>query len=258
MRKVRRKNELGLGTEIAPTALMNPSTHTVLGDVATHLLRIAAVALALAFVGGPVRLALCVAMFLALFTFAHDLSHRALGLHRRTNAALLAVAGALMLLSGRAMRRMHLLHHARPLAPCDIEGLGATRSLWGSFACGPATFVRLRREAWRRAAPYERRAQLGEHVATMLFAAAAFSGSLGTALSHYAFVALAMQLTASFWASYMAHHTPPWLARLAAAFAFARSPVLLSLAFHEEHHRHPGVPCHRLSAGLPARRAPGR
>lgn len=183
-------------------------------------------------------------LYFACFALAHDLAHGAFGLPRTANARLLSLVALGMLVSGHAMRVLHLRHHARPLAGDDLEGDGARRSALGALVTGPASLVTLRVAAFRAANPAARRRQLAEHAATLLLLALATTSS---ALRVHVVVALALQATASLWASHVPHRAPAWLTAACARLAFLRSPVLLSLAFHERHHRHPRVPCAELA-----------
>jgi fatty acid desaturase len=186
------------------------------------------------------------ALYFALFTVMHDLMHGAYGLPRRTNELLLTLVGFAQLGSGHAMRRMHLHHHARPLADTDVEGAGARRSLWGALAIGPQTFAMLRIAGYRQAPARERRVQTIENVVSIALIAGALAQSSVPALRAWAITTIVLQVLAPLWASHVPHNTPVWLAQMAQRLSFIRSPVLLSLAYHDLHHRHPKVPCHRL------------
>lgn len=185
-------------------------------------------------------------LFFAAFAFAHDASHGALGLSRRWNTAALSVGALVMLLSGHAMRRMHLRHHARPLSESDLEGVGARRSALGALLGGPANALALRVAAFRGARRAERIIQVLETAAGLAVVAVAVV-TRWTPLLTFVLVALSLQLSMGFWASHVAHHVPAWLASLCKRLAFLRSPVLLSLAYHDLHHRRPGIPCEDLA-----------
>jgi len=62
-------------------------------------------------------------------------------------------------------------------------------------------------------------------------------------------MALLLQLTMNAWASHVPHRAPQWLLAIASRFAWTRSPVVLSLVYHLEHHATPRVPCAELRAG---------
>jgi fatty acid desaturase len=209
-----------------------------------HVARLVASAAAYALLPGAYGALAAVGLFLAAFSFAHDLAHGALGLPPRTNRLLLSLAGATMLTSGHAMRVAHLRHHAAPLADDDFEGAAAHGSLLRAVLRAPSFAFAMRREAWRRAPHHDRRWQLAEHVACALLALLVVGRS-------YALVALALQLLAPLWAGRVPHTAPPWLLRTARTLAFTRSATLLSLAFHDEHHRRPRLPTLSLRAGLP-------
>lgn len=182
-------------------------------------------------------------LFLAAFAFNHDVLHGALGLPRRANEALLTVLSLLMGWSGHAVRRLHLKHHARPLAGGDVEGHGATLSFWGALAAGPLDAARYRVAALEK----ERTAQLLENAAVVALTAAALASRtvLGAA---WVVTSVAMQLTASVWASWLPHRPPGWLKAIALRLSWTKSAAMLSFAFHAEHHAHPKVPCGELSA----------
>lgn len=221
-------------------------------DIALHAFRLVASLGVLALAREwPLQVAASTALFMGAFSLQHDLAHGALGLGRRSNDALLTAAGLVMLSSSRAMRRMHMRHHARPLADDDVEGAGARRSLFGAVVTSPANAIELRVCAYRSAPAAERATQRLESAAacamavTMLSGLADFAGS--GAFRTYALVATLLQLTAGVWASHIPHHAPPWMVSFAARLSFLRSPTLLSLAFHDAHHRAPAVPCHHLA-----------
>jgi hypothetical protein len=152
-----------------------------------------------------------------------------------------------MLASGHGLRRMHLRHHARPLADDDLEGAGARVSLAGAFAIGPWNAVALRVEALRGKRGVARAWQVAETVACLGVGGLAMRAG-APALKAYVATALVMQATMSVWASHVPHRAPAWVTRVASQLAFTRSPVLLSLAYHERHHAQPGVACQALGA----------
>jgi fatty acid desaturase len=222
-------------------------------DIAQHLARLVAcaVALALAARGGPLALlvAASAALFFAAFALMHDVSHGALRLPRKANEVALAAAGALLLMSGHALRLMHLRHHARPLADDDIEGAPARLPLFWAIASAPYAALTLRVAAFRAARRQGKLLQLAETaVNAAAIPLAIASGS--RALVAYVAVALALQLTMALWAAYIPHNAPRWLVRAAERLAFTGFTTALSLAYHALHHRRPDVPCGRLRGGV--------
>ncbi len=219
-----------------------------LGDIALHAARVAVFATAL-FVAAP-RSLVCgavasAALFFAAFALAHDLAHGALRLPRRVNAIALSAAAMGMLVSGHAMRIMHLRHHARPLADDDVEGEGARLSMLQAIAMGPRNAVALRVAAFRASRGRVRAWQIGE--STFALALVLSSAAIGArALLVHVAVCVALQLTMNVWASHIPHHAPRWLTRFAERLAFTRSPLFLSLAFHDLHHERPAIPCQQL------------
>jgi fatty acid desaturase len=200
-----------------------------------HVTRVAASAVAYVALPGAYAALAAVGLFLAAFSFAHDLAHGALGLPARANRLWLSLAGAAMLTSGHAMRVAHLRHHAAPLADDDFEGAAVHGSFPRALLHAPRFAFAVRREAWRRASRHDRRWQLGEHLASLALALLVVGRT-------YALVALVLQLLAPVWAGRIPHTAPRWLIRTARAFAWTRSVTVLSLAFHDEHHEHPKVP----------------
>jgi fatty acid desaturase len=144
-----------------------------------------------------------------------------------------------MLTSGHAMRVAHLRHHAAPLADDDFEGAAVRMPLLRAILLSPYLAFAMRREAWRRAPRRDRHWQAMEQLACVL---------LALLVGPYALVALALQLLAPLWAGRVPHTAPRWLVRAARALAFTRSVTILSLAFHDEHHRHPRLPTLSLRA----------
>ena len=218
-----------------------------IAGIPLHALRVLVCVVALAIADRPAaQLLAAAALYFALFTVMHDLMHGAYGLTRRTNELWLSLVGFAQLGSGHGMRRMHLHHHARPLADSDVEGAGARESMLGALALGPKTFIALRVAGFRKAPARERRVQVIEHVVAIVAIAIAVLQNASPALRAYALTTLALQILAPLWASHVPHNTPEWLAACAKRLSFVRSPILLSLAYHDLHHRHPKVPCHRL------------
>ena len=217
-------------------------------NLALHALRLTSLLALLA--SSPrveIAVAASAALFFASFAIAHDACHNALGLSRRANTVLLSVTGLLMLLSGHAMRRMHLRHHARPLTDGDLEGRGARTSALRALLSGPGNGLALRIAALRGARRHERIIQVLETlggIAILSLAAATRWAPLAT----FVLVALALQMSMSLWASHITHHAPAWLVEVCKRFAFLRSPVLLSLAFHEVHHAMPSIACQDLGS----------
>ena len=235
-------------------AAMDSRTRPRLADVSMHLARVGLSAMALAIAARADAILLAapasVALFFASFALMHDVAHGALGLPRRANEIALAAAGALMLMSGHALRLMHLRHHARPLADGDLEGAPARLSLGRAARCAPIAAIELRVGAFRAAKARGRAWQAAE---TLLNAAclAWLLASGRPALLAWAASAVALQLSMSVWAAHIPHNAPAWLLGAARSLAFTRSPVALSLAFHELHHRRPDLPCSRLAGPSP-------
>jgi fatty acid desaturase len=221
--------------------------------VATRLsvfrLTLAAAALLAAGAMGRPGLALvsALALYLAAFSFTHDVMHGALGFGKRATDAFLFLGGLVMGLSGHGMRVLHLRHHARPLADDDVEGAGARVSLLGALALGPRNVARYRLESYRGANARGRRFQLAETLATVALTALALA-SRSIAGSAWAALNAVMQLTLAAWASNLPHQPPALLRAIALKLVWTRSPVVLSFAFHQEHHARPKVPCAELAS----------
>lgn len=220
-------------------------------DLALHLARIGLAAATLALGerlhSAPLMVGASALLFLGSFALMHDLAHGALGLPRRWNEAALSIAGALLGMSGHAIRRTHLRHHARTLAADDLEGRPARGGLLRAIATGPRAAIALRVAAMRSAGARGRRLQIAETAVNAISLAAMIASGV-SALRIYAIVAILAQATMSAWASQIPHNAPPWLSRLAARLAVLGSPTLLSLAYHDLHHARPEVPCRGLSS----------
>ena len=218
-------------------------------DLTLHLARLVGSLLLLAAFGRlhpALAAALSAGVYFASFAFTHDVAHGALRMPRRVTEWVLALAPLPMLVSGHAMRLMHLRHHARPLAADDVEGVGAALPLWRAVVAGPANALELRRQSWAAANPRERRWILGE----TLVGAALLLAALGSGVAVFqvwALVNVALGLTASAWASHLPHHPPRWAREFAVRFAWTGSVTLLSFAFHEAHHARPKLPCRELA-----------
>jgi fatty acid desaturase len=178
-----------------------------------------------------------VLLLLAAFTLTHDLAHGALGLPRKHNELALGLAGAVMLTSGHAMRVAHMRHHARPLGQDDLEGIAATVSWRRALGMAPWWALAVRLQAWHLAPGRHRRWQLVEHLFTLGLATAL--GLIGGNARVYMLVCLVLQLTAPVWAGRLPHTAPAWMVEVARRLAWTRSPVMLSMAFHDRHHARP-------------------
>lgn len=191
--------------------------------------------------GAVPALVAAVGLYLAAFAFNHDVAHGALRLPRWLNEALLTVLCLVMATSGRGMRRLHLRHHARPLAGDDVEGLGATVGFFRALAVSPMNAAVYRVEGVRAAG---RAALIENGVAFGLTVAALLSRTvLGAA---WVVANVALTLTMAAWASHLPHRPPAWLRRFALKLAWTKSAAVLSFAFHDEHHARPKVPCGAL------------
>jgi fatty acid desaturase len=206
---------------------------------ARHLI---AVALLIAGAHHPLlALAGALALHLAAFALTHELAHGALGLTRRLNEFALSLAALPMLVAGHGMRLMHLRHHARPLAADDVEGVGATMTLWNAIAAGPRNTAQYRVEAFRVASSRERAWLIAETAAALGLTALALltRSTIGAA---WVLVNVLLQLTASAWASHLPHRPPELLVRIARHLEWTRSAVVASFLHHEWHHRFPSLP----------------
>lgn len=216
-----------------------------------HLLRLAGPALLLVTLGQDGRIAVpaAVALYLGAFSLTHDVAHGALKLPRKLNEVLLSVAALTMLVSGHGMRLLHLRHHARPLAPDDVEGVGAATSFWNSLLMGPSNALTYQVEGWRAANRRERRFIVAESIASLMLAAPALFHPAGRV---WVATCVLFKLTAATWASHLPHHPPRLLRQLALRLTWTRSATVLSFALHDEHHAHPKVPCAELAYGMPS------
>ena len=115
---------------------------------------------------------------------------------------------------------------------------------WKALSLGPSNFIALRLEAWRAANVRERRFIALENVACGVLPLVAVLWPAGQA---WVATCVVMGLTASAWASHLPHHPPRWMKAIALHLSWTGSAVLLSFAFHDEHHAHPKVPCGELA-----------
>ncbi len=182
-------------------------------------------------------------VFMLAFAITHDAAHGALGLSRRATDIALAIGGVAIGTSGHALRVMHMRHHARELAPDDLEGAAARMTGWQALVHAPRLAIALHVAAWRTGR--QRRWQLVEYTALAALIAVAAFGPRPLAI--YTAVALGMQLVAPWWAGHLPHRSETLIA-LARRLAVTGSPTLAGLAFHELHHRRPKLPTWRLHA----------
>lgn len=210
-----------------------------------------AVALALA-PNTLVAAAAALVLFFGTFSAMHDALHGTLGLPRAWNDVLLDVSAAVLGVSGHAVRRMHLFHHAHPLSPRDLEGEGAQRTWLGALAGGLPSWIELFRRGESETHPARRRRiRLGWGLTLAVQLACVALGGRALAIPTAAFLG---QATIQLWGSWIPHSGPAWLARLGAAFDGVGSSLSISLAHHRLHHAHPKATTFELPAL--ARRSP--
>ncbi len=186
-----------------------------------------------------------VLVYMAAFGFNHDIAHASLGLPRKLNDWALAAMSVPLLFPSHGMRLLHARHHTRPLADDDVEGAGACETFWGALRIGPMNAARCRSEAFRAAQGRECTWVIFETLAAIAVATGVLA-TRNTAGTGWLLAAIAMQLTASVWASYLGHRLPEGARRVLQKLAWTRSAVLVSLAFHSEHHQHPKLPSGKL------------
>lgn len=180
--------------------------------------------------------------YISCFTLFHDASHGSLGLSAQGHSVVTGVAALPLLFSGHAQRQLHLRHHARPLADDDVEGQGARRSFFGALFSGPLLVAAMVVEGLRAVPPRLKAVVVAEWIGALSIAVALVWAGYGV----FVLVDVVLLLTMGVWASHLPHHTPPWLSKVAGVLVWTRHPVLLSLLFHDEHHRRPKVPCAAL------------
>jgi fatty acid desaturase len=201
------------------------------------------------FVALAATLAVSAALFFSLFSLFHDAAHGSLLLPPRVNDALLALLSAPLFMSTHAQRQLHMRHHARPLAADDVEGAGAKLSFTGALLWSPV-LAGENVAAGVRIVPRKLRALvLLEWAAVAALAAFAVAHPTST-VALFVLVAATLQLFASLWASHIPHHPPRLVQAVARRLVRFRSPVVLSLLFHNEHHARPRLPCALLDASV--------
>lgn len=188
-------------------------------------------------------------VYFATFSLFHDCAHGALNLPPRLNDVVLFLTSAPLFLSAHGQRQLHLRHHARPLAPDDLEGEGALASLPMALLTSPAASFRMRVAAYHAANARVRPWIIAENILNVGIVALAI-GSGNLAVQAAMATMLGLQLTMNAWASHVPHRAPRWLLAVAARLEWTHSPVVLSLVYHLEHHAHPRVPCMDLRANM--------
>jgi fatty acid desaturase len=214
-------------------------------DLGAHLVRIALTVAVIAVV--PIELVppASIGLFLAAFALNHDLVHGALGLRRRWSELLITLAGALMLTSGHAIKKTHLIHHRRTFAEDDLEGMSARFGFFEALSISPILAYRCRFDPLRGKNKVERRLQIAEHALSAL-AIVLIVVSRSPTLIAFAATAIVLQTFLPLWAGHIPHRAPKEMIELARKLAFTRSPTILSLAFHDLHHANPSIPCRKL------------
>ncbi|MCU0697462.1 MAG: fatty acid desaturase [Myxococcaceae bacterium] len=193
-----------------------------------------------------VGLVAAVSFFLAGFALTHDLAHGALGLPRTLNELALSLAAQTNLVSGHTMRRLHARHHARPLVPDDVEGAGATMSVWQALRIGPRNALRYRLEGLKGARGAERAWVIGETLLSVGVVLVVLVTAHVAALT-WVVTCLALQATMALWASHLPHRPPALLVSLARHLEWTHSAVIASFLHHGAHHARPWVPCGALA-----------
>lgn len=188
-------------------------------------------------------------LFFSAFALFHDAAHGSLGLPGAINDVILALTSIPLVMSAHGQRQLHLRHHAHPLQPEDLEGAGALSPLWWAAVSGPIASLKMRAVAFSAVNGRVRPWVIVENVLNVgTLAVAIIFG--GTGVRAVVAMALALQLTMNAWASHIPHRAPRWLIAVASKLAWTKSPVVLSLVYHLEHHAHPRVPCAELRAGV--------
>lgn len=193
---------------------------------------------------------LAAGLFMMTFSLFHDAAHGALALPQRVNDVVLFLTSAPLVMSAHGQRQLHLRHHANPLDADDLEGEGALASLWWAALTAPAASVHMRVAAVDAVNARVRPWVLAENGLNLLVAGGVIASG-NTPLQLAFAVALLLQLTMNAWASHIPHRAPRWLLSLAARLEWTRSPVVLALVYHLEHHAHPRLPCALLGPSLP-------
>jgi fatty acid desaturase len=189
-----------------------------------------------------------VAAVFAASVLVHDLIHGSLGLPRRLNEVVLAVAALLLVKSGHGLRALHFAHHRRCLEEDDVEGSVAHASFVSLLVRGPILAARARFEAFRA----ERRTRAVQVIETManvaLVVMAVWTGSHAALV--YGGAVVLVTITAPVWGAKIPHMVPwnhPVVRRLA-TLTGRMTPAAASVLLHELHHRFPRIPVSLLPA----------
>jgi beta-carotene hydroxylase len=190
--------------------------------------------------------------FLSFITYgslSHDLVHRALGLPRGVNDALLSTVELLMLRSGRAYRLAQLNHHARyPDSVDDPEAEAAFGSLSQALVSGVLFFPRLWWWSYRRHAAHRPRLLLEAAAILSLIAGATAVAVAEATFAPITFVLLAYAGTwiVPVMTAYIPHETKgnSTLFQTRRFRGIAVRLIALEHLYHLEHHLYPAVPHH--------------
>lgn len=202
--------------------------------------------LALAAMGWwPLAVASAFAFFLCGLRVVHNAYHYALGVPRWATEGVMALLGALMLLSMHAVQFNHLRHHRHCLEPEDIEAVSARMPAWRALAMGPWFPILLHVTAWRLGDRRTRAWVVTELALSGLVLAFVYWLAWAPLAWHFGAMAVGQCLTA-FFAVWTVHHDVDPRAQIARTLRGRwKNLVSYSMFRHVEHHLFPAVPtCH--------------
>lgn len=196
----------------------------------------------------PLALLLSFIFFLTGLRVVHNAFHRALGLPRVLNDAVLWAMSLIMLGSLHAVKFNHLRHHKLSLGEGDVEGRSASMPWWRALLYGPVFTYRLHATALRLGSSRLRRTVCAELLLTSAWTLWVFWYS-GSRVLHYQVTAMAAaHCFTAFFAVWTVHHhcdRTHYLART------LRNRIKNSVTFdmfrHIEHHLFPAVPTRHLA-----------
>jgi len=186
--------------------------------------------------------------FLTGLRIVHNAFHRALGLSRGANDAVLWVMSFIMLGSLHAVKFNHMRHHRLALGEGDVEGRSASMPAWKALLYGPVFTVILHSTALRLGARRLRIAVCAELLINAVWIVWVF-GYSGSSVLRYQILAMAgAHCLTAFFAVWTVHHhcdRSHYLSRTLRNRL--KNAVTFDMFRHIEHHLFPAVPTRHLA-----------
>ena len=188
-----------------------------------------------------------VVVFMIGVRLNHGAIHGSLGLSKRADDVLIAVIAVILGGATHVLAHTHRIHHRHCLADDDLEGRAAAYGFWQALWRSPIYPLRIHAAALRDGSFALRCWIVGELAVVALVQLTVWVLLDVHALrvaSLTLFAANAVVPMVGIWAVHRGCHGTGHVARTSRSRAL--EVLVVSMFFHEEHHRYPSVPTRRL------------